>query len=86
MTKKDSPIFLERERYRTRRIMDGARFAPVFATFLFALPVMWGAAQDVPTASALIYVFGAWGLMIVATALISRKLRNIPRDAWRERP
>ncbi|NVO28559.1 hypothetical protein HJ526_14105 [Donghicola sp. C2-DW-16] len=84
--KPENPLFLERQRYRMRRIMDAARFAPVLAAFLFLIPLMWGAGQEVPTASALIFIFGAWAGLIAVTAFLSHKLRKMPRDNWQERP
>lgn len=87
MTRKtDNPIFLERERYRMRRLMDAARLAPVLAAFLFLLPLMWAASEEVRTASVLVYLFAAWALLTVVTAYLSRKLHKIPRDKWQERP
>ncbi|MEY8881934.1 hypothetical protein [Donghicola sp. XS_ASV15] len=87
MTRKsENPIFLERERYRRRRLMDGARLSPVLAAFLFLLPLMWGASEQVPTASVLIFLFGAWAALIVLTAILSRRLRNATRENWQERP
>lgn len=84
--KPENPIFLERERYRMRRLMDAARLAPVLAAFLFLLPLMWSASEAVKTASVLVYMFAAWGLLTAVTAFLSRKLHKIPRDKWQERP
>ena len=34
-------VFLERETYRRRRIMDAARLLPLLGVALFALPLLW---------------------------------------------
>ena len=69
-------IFVERKRYRQRRLVDGLRFLPVVAAWLFMLPLLWpvaDAAPDVakPMSSALVYVFWVWVSLIVVAACLS---------------
>ena len=66
------PIFLERESYRRRRLGDAAKLLPVLGLLLFLLPVLW--AGDGSTGAGLIYLFGAWAVMIVVMKLLSRRL------------
>ena len=70
------PLFLARETYRRRRVMDAARFLPFAAIFLFAVPVLW--ADGTGTAIGMAYLFGLWILLIVLAAAIARALRHMP--------
>ena len=65
------PIFLERARYRRRRLGDAARLLPVLGAVLFAFPILWAGHR---TVGGLVYIFGAWAVLILGTALISRRL------------
>lgn len=78
-----SPLFLARASYRRRRLIDFARLLPLAGAFLFLLPVLWapadpagGAARD--TAMDGLYLFVAWGLLILAAALMAPGLRADP--------
>ncbi len=63
--------------YQRRRLTDAARFLPALGLFLFILPVLAAAGDDeVMTASGLVFVFSIWGMLIVASALLSRWLGN----------
>ena len=64
-------LFLERARYRRRRLGEAARLLPVLGTVLFVFPALWAVPE---TAAGMLYLFSAWWLLIVATFLISRRL------------
>jgi len=69
------PLFLARQSYRRRRLMDAARLLPIFGLFLFALPLMWprdAAAPDV--AREAIYLFIVWALLVAAALVLSARL------------
>ncbi|CAN0600784.1 unnamed protein product [Ectocarpus sp. 12 AP-2014] len=66
------PIFLERESYRRRRLGDAAKLAPVLGFVLFLIPVLWAGVGS--TAGGLVYLFGAWAIMIVLMMILSRRL------------
>ena len=84
MSRQRPPLFLERESYRRRRIMDAARILPVAGFVLFLLPALWRRAGDPDTAGEAIYLFSVWALLILAAALLARPLR---RDGGtRDRP
>lgn len=84
MNTRRSPLFLERENYRRRRIMDAARVLPVLGFVLILLPVLWTQGGQMGTASEAIYVFGLWLGLIVVAALLSRPLRaSLNREAPR---
>ncbi|MEO9823179.1 MAG: hypothetical protein ABJF50_02035 [Paracoccaceae bacterium] len=68
------PIFLERESYRRRRLADAAKLSPVLGAVLFLMPVLWAGAGS--TAGGLVYLFGAWALMILVMKLLSRHLSD----------
>ena len=70
------PLFLARETYRRRRIMDAARVLPFVAAFLFIAPVLWAGAAD--TRGGILYLFGVWTILIACSALISRTLARGP--------
>jgi len=73
-----SPQFLARESYRIRRLMDAARFLPVFGLVLLLLPLMRGTSgADVPpTATETVYLFAVWIGLILAAFLMSLGLRR----------
>ncbi len=78
-----SPVFLERDTYRRRRIMDAARFLPLLGAVLFAVPLLWPkpgdpaeAGEAVTMSTALFYVFGVWAGLILLAALFGLKSRG----------
>ncbi|MEO0692931.1 MAG: hypothetical protein AAFY90_08675 [Pseudomonadota bacterium] len=68
------PVFLERETYRARRLMDAARFLPFLATFIFLIPLLF--APVAGTAVTAIYLFAGWVLLIGVAFGISRRLAS----------
>ena len=70
----ETGIFLERQRYRQRRLIDGLRLVPVLGAWLFMLPLLWpvadaGAAKSM--SSALVYVFLVWVSLTLVAACLS---------------
>lgn len=78
MAREARTIFLARRSYRRRRLMDLARLMPFAAAVLFLLPVAWGGTLS--TASGMIYIFGAWGALIVFAALLSGPVGRAEAD------
>lgn len=78
-------VFLEKQSYRRRRLLDGLKLLPVIGAWLFLLPLLWPdggahAENPKPMSSALIYVFGAWFFMIASgAALIAALKRRTPK-------
>ncbi|WP_226898482.1 hypothetical protein [Mangrovicoccus algicola] len=78
------PVFLERQSYRHRRLIDASRVVPVFGLMLFLVPLLWpqpqpeaqGAPGQVALAGRGLYLFLAWGGLVAVTALISQRLRS----------
>ena len=75
-------IFHEKRTYRQRRVMDAARVMPILAIFLWCLPLVWPQTGEdaVSSATALIYIFVVWGLVIVLAWGLSRALRHAMDD------
>lgn len=72
MRRPTEPLFLARDTYRRRRMMDAARLMPFLGVFLFLVPAVWGGAMR--TLSGLVYLFVAWALLILIAAMISHLL------------
>ncbi len=84
-------VFLERQSYRRRRIMDAARLLPLIGAALLAVPLLWanpdaipganpgaGTAEAVPMSQAITYVFGVWAGLIVLSAGFGLVVRRWP--------
>jgi len=75
------PVFLARTSYRQRRLRDAARLLPVLGGTLWMIPLLWPRASltDTNTAqstsTAVIYIFGVWAALILASFVLSRVLR-----------
>lgn len=76
MARTRAPLFLRPSLYRLRRRRDAARLLPVLGLFLFLLPILWTPAKSVQrdTAPDGVFLFLAWGLLIVLAFVISRSL------------
>ncbi|WP_299559810.1 hypothetical protein [uncultured Sulfitobacter sp.] len=73
-----TPLFLERKRYRMRRIVDAIRILPVVCAVLWiVIPLMWNTAQEGQAATslstALWYIFGIWSLAVAASFALWRR-------------
>ncbi|MGH1416676.1 MAG: hypothetical protein ACRBB0_24520 [Pelagimonas sp.] len=66
------PLFVERQTYRRRRLVDAARALPVLGIVLWLLPLLWAIPdQSTSASSGLVYVFSIWiGMPILAGVLI----------------
>lgn len=75
------PVFLARTSYRQRRLRDAARLLPVLGATLWMIPLLWPRASltDTNTAqstsTAVIYIFGIWAALILASFVLSQVLR-----------
>ena len=81
---RDRPLFLAQRGYRQRRVIDAARLLPVCGAFLLLVPVLWdvggsaapGDAATPRLAERAVYIFSVWGLLILAAAVLGRRLRR----------
>ena len=78
MIPKRGTQFLARDSYRLRRLMDAARFLPVFGLLLLLLPLMRGAPDDEMPAVAgeAVFLFLLWAGLVGAAFLLSLGLRR----------
>lgn len=79
MAERGPSLFLERQSYRRRRLIDWIRVLPVLGLALWMLPLLWPVGEDasVSTASALIFIFVTWLVLVIVAALSARALRRI---------
>jgi hypothetical protein len=77
-----APLFLNRDSYRRRRVMDAARLLPLFGAALLLMPVLW--AEGHSTAMGAVYLFVAWLGLIVTAAILSRRLSEPLRRRVRD--
>jgi hypothetical protein len=82
VARRRAPLFVERQTYRRRRLLDAARILPVAGMVALLLPVLWSQSGQTSTANEALYLFGLWFLLILAARLLSRPLREeVERDA-----
>lgn len=87
MSPQSRPMFLERQGYRQRRLIDAARLLPVLGVILLAVPLLWPEADTsstglgegspgdgLPTSRAIIYIFVTWAGLALASGLLVRAL------------
>ncbi len=76
MSSDPGPVFVEREAYRRRRLIDAARLLPILGVALVCLPLLWTGDREVPTSTtyAMIYFFGIWLALVIVAAVLSRRL------------
>lgn len=72
------PIFLARQTYRHRRLIDAMRFVPVLGFVLFMVPLLGGAGLQRGTAAGGAFVFSVWFGLIAVAALLVRLLAKAP--------
>ncbi|MBE9635219.1 hypothetical protein [Salipiger mangrovisoli] len=77
------PVFLERQSYRRRRVMDGARVLPFLGALLWLVPLLWqeDPATGVRSSAVIVYLFGVWLLLVLLAGLIAWALgRPVPGE------
>ncbi|KUF10295.1 hypothetical protein [Pseudoponticoccus marisrubri] len=83
------PLFVERQTYRRRRLVDAARALPLLGLLLWCVPLLWLIPEEpLPTSTALVYLFVVWaGLVVGAAAMIFALRRARPIETGgTERP
>lgn len=87
-------VFLERQSYRRRRLMDAARLLPILGAAMIALPLLWPddgeGAGSVPLSIAMFYIFACWAVLILisvvfgfaARRLAAREEKEPEADTW----
>ncbi|GHH01994.1 hypothetical protein [Pseudodonghicola xiamenensis] len=77
--KKTPSVFLERQSYRRRRLMDAARLLPVLGALLFAVPLIWpraGQPGAVQSSHGVIYIFTVWAVLILGNLWFGHLTRS----------
>ncbi len=73
MATRPQPLFLARDSYRQRRLRDAARLLPLLGALLWLIPLFWGRGPNgIGTSTVLLYIFGVWVLLILASFALSR--------------
>lgn len=72
------PIFLARQTYRRRRLIDAMRFVPMVGLVLFMVPLLGGGVAARGTAAGGTFVFAVWLGLIVVAAVLVRLLARAP--------
>lgn len=75
------PLFLERQSYLRRRLIDAARVLPIFGLFLFMLPLLWPSPEADTTpfiAQKGLYIFAVWLVLVICAAVLAYRIR--PED------
>lgn len=89
MNESRTPLFLEKQTYRRRRVLDALRLLPVVAVLLWMFPLLLPsgqtAAQEVQhgatsTAWLMIYIFSVWIFSLVGAFVLARKLPPMDKD------
>lgn len=72
------PLFLARQGYRRRRIMDAARVLPLIGAFLFFVPLLWSGPDGgyAATGAGVVYLFLIWVGLILFSLFLSLYLRH----------
>lgn len=83
-----TPLFVERQTYRRRRLVDAARALPVLGGLLWLLPLLWSVPEQPTSASTgLIYVFSVWlGLPVIVGVLIRAMNRRAQATNPEDKP
>ncbi len=75
-----NPVFLERQSYRRRRLMDAIKLLPFLGAVIWMVPLLWPAPLEVETgistAGALRYLFGGWIVLVAIGAVLWWRART----------
>lgn len=71
----EGQLFLPKDTYRERRVVDAIRLWPILGVICFVLPIIWtGTGKS--NVGAMGYLFSVWAVLILGGALLSRRLRG----------
>jgi len=89
-------VFLERQSYRRRRLVDVARLLPLLGVVLLLVPLLWpgsdpvavanGSVQPMPMSRAITYIFAVWAILITGAVLFGIAARAWGGDEHRTEP
>lgn len=76
----EARLFLEKNNYTQRRLIDGAALLPFFGMLLFLVPIVWpkeDAGERVFTSSAALYIFIVWLVLILMGAYLTWRIKPV---------
>ncbi|SFL39264.1 hypothetical protein [Shimia haliotis] len=78
MNERPKRVFLERQNYRRRRLIDFIRMVPVFGAILWAVPLLWSTEEgrQVATSDAIVFIFFVWFALVGVGCVLARALRD----------
>lgn len=78
MSKAPKQVFLERQSYRRRRLIDFVRMVPVIGAILWAVPLLWSTEEGerVATSDAVVFIFVVWLGLVLLGGTLARALRD----------
>ena len=82
MSQKQTPLFVQRRTYRSRRMADAARMLPILGAILFFLPLLWKDGEGgARTAGVMVYLFLVWVLLAMLAGILSYFLKSEENSA-----
>ncbi|MCP4821681.1 MAG: hypothetical protein GY883_21060 [Shimia sp.] len=87
MSKQPKQVFLERQTYRRRRLIDFVRMVPVIGAILWAVPLLWSTddGHSIATSKAVVYVFVVWLALVLLGGVLAWALRDSKDSSDEER-
>jgi len=78
VSERPKQVFLERQNYRRRRLIDFIRMVPVIGAILWAVPLLWSTEEgrQVATSDAIVFVFFVWFALVGVGCVLARSLRD----------
>ncbi len=83
-------LFLERQSYRRRRLVDVARLLPLLGALLLLVPLLWpgestgaNGGLETPMSTAITYIFAVWAVLIFGAVLFGIAARRWGGDTRR---
>lgn len=84
MSTKRASLFLERQSYRRRRLIDMVRMLPVIGMMLWSIPLLWPSGDTVghrvATSDAIIFIFLVWLSMVCGAGALARVMKHSDTD------
>ena len=70
-------MFLHRDNYRKRRVMDAVRLLPILGIILWGIPHFWSGENTEQTSTVILYIFSVWCGLAVVSFMLSRHLSGV---------
>lgn len=83
MSDRTKPLFLARRSYRRRRLIDACRLVPLFGAVIMLIPLLWTEPGSGSLAVRGLFLFAAWGVLVIISAGLARLLAITPEGSGR---